>query len=63
MKTNRDSIPVAGVIHLPVVVKLESELVTLKYPDTADGGVIVLAEQTHGGEGVFVEFVQSLEHP
>ena len=48
------------VVNLPVLAELEGELVSLPHPDTGDGGVVVLAEQADGGEGVLPQLLQSL---
>lgn len=55
--------PVVGlVVDLPVGRQREGQLLAAPHPDARDGGVVVRAEQTDGGEGLLTHLVQSLEH-
>ena len=44
--------PPKSLPHLPVLRQLEGQLLSLKEPDTGDGGVALLPPQDRGGEGV-----------
>ena len=41
---------------------LKRKFVTSEDPDSGDGAIIIIAEQTDGGKGVFLQLLNTLEH-
>lgn len=65
IKTNYNkkvNLLIAGIVDLPVLAQLKGQLLPLEDPDSTDGGIVVLAEQTTGCKSIFLEFLQALEH-